>query len=261
MLKIEPLTKDLLISVLELLVKGKVSREEVVTWHGAMMNRFGYTRVGADDLPLRVNDGYWEFVSLSSLMRKSEILSDKSDFFLRQGDFINYLGGLQGKTYEEISNEFQFVRQHEFTKESGEYRTLLYIMDEDIFTRNSMSTVRGILSSLSNLQELSIFEYQGLPFSISLHHEHDAGSAELNGMLHESMDTVVKLLDALKVSSDSIHWISPDLDSESCQLTRLDDNDNTFVIKEYDSYIKAELTRIEFENKGHKQTYRVVREN
>ncbi|NEP35166.1 MAG: hypothetical protein F6K38_28185 [Moorea sp. SIO3B2] len=56
-----------------------------------------------------------------------------------------------------------------------------------------------------------------------------------------------------------IKWVNDLIDNEVCRLCRVDDNNNTFVMKTFSSYIEAEIERYSYQKKGHKQTYYLER--
>lgn len=260
MLNIEPPTKELLVSILSSLVEEKVTREQVVTWQKNVIDQFDYHGPGVLTVPLTVNEGYWEFVSLSALTRKSEIKSDPYGYFIRERDLLEYIAVLKNEDLNEEKNEINYIRPHQLPKICEEPLPILSFRDEAVIERNTMRSVRGVMDSLNNLQELVLFKYGYSIFTMVLHHEHETGLSVLNSQLNVGKDNIVALLNSLEVAPQDVDWVSPSLDSEKCRLNRLDDNSNTFPVADFSSYILAELTRIQYENKGHKQTYSIMRD-
>ena len=260
MLKIEPPTKEILIKVLKLLIEDAVTREEVVRWQKEIIDHFNYYGPGVYTIPLTVNDGYWEFVSLSALLKKSEIQNDPHSLFIRKEDLVEYLSYLKHENYNEIIGDFRFIRPHQIMQKDRQTFPIVSINDRDLIRRNSLKSVRGIMDNLENLQELSLFIYLDSVFTCCLHHEHEPGYVDLYGKLDENKDKIVSLLNKLSVAPQNVDWISSELDSEKCKLVRLDDNGNEFDMKKFDSYILANLTRTYFESKGHKQMYSVIKD-
>lgn len=255
MLKIKPPTKEIMVNILKSLYDGELKREEVVQWQEDLIRKFDYYGPGVLTVPLKVSDGYWEFVSLSALLKKSEIQNDPHEHFIRKEDLKEYVADLRQENLEKISGGFKFIRGHQIPKEERRAFPIVSMTDKNIFIRNQLRSVRGVMDNLGNLKEASLFIYDKSAYTVCIDHEHYPGFAMLMGNLDEEKDKIVRLLQKLNVAPQSIDWVSPELDSEKCKLVRLDDNANEFEMKTYDSYILAELTRIHFENKGHKQLY------
>ena len=63
------------------------------------------------------------------------------------------------------------------------------------------------------------------------------------------------------VTVQAVSFINEDILRNECELWRLDDNNNEFLMSEYSTIIEAELHRKAFQDKGHKQIYFVKSKN
>lgn len=89
--------------------------------------------------------------------------------------------------------------------------------------------------------------------------ESDMNTNEVTAGFDEAQ-ALAALLSHLQVQPEQVQWISPEFDDQKCTLTRLDDNNNTIVMKTFNNFVTAELTRVQFERRGHKQVYEVIKE-
>jgi len=118
MLLVKRPQKSDLVQVLQGLLDGKYSREEVLSWHSAIVGEY-------DDLQLPVSEGYWYFQSLSALTIPID-LKDGEAFFIRPRDIEEYLLDLQRVGTDESYQGVTRVRSHQTDPEAVRWPLLMF---------------------------------------------------------------------------------------------------------------------------------------
>jgi hypothetical protein len=252
-------TVEVLKNVVLGLLENRYSRAEVHEWIVGMQKEHS-TSYGC--MTFHINNRYADFVMLS-LLFINEVGVGKFDrpdeHFIRDVDLKEYLACLNEEDCTERSGNIARLRPHQIEPMKKVYYHIVGIdcengqllKDLDIFLE------RGYLNDLFLPTEEALVEYCGSHFY--LEYSHYSGDFSVVGFKGEK-ENVAKLLIELNISPNMINWVNDSIDNEVCSLYIIDDNNNTFVMKTFNSYIEAEITRYSYQKKGHKQTYYLERE-
>lgn len=158
MLLVKPPDKAELIQLLQGILAGKYSREEVVSWWNAIEQATDSER---GEIAPDVGEGFWYFQSLSVLNIPIS-LGDGEQFFIRDRDIEEYLMDLKrlgiAETYQEISR----VRVHQ--TDPGAVRWPLVMFEQtDInhLERLGLHSVRGLFDPHLDLVEHTHLQFHG----------------------------------------------------------------------------------------------------
>lgn len=143
-----------LIHLLQGLLSGKYSREEVVSWWNAVESEHGRA-------PLAVDEGFWYYQSLSALTIPIS-LGDGEAYFIRDRDLEEYLLDLQRVGTEESYQGITRVRSHQ-TDPAAVRWPLLMFEQTDIhrMERLGLRSVRGVFDPHLDLVEHTHLYFHG----------------------------------------------------------------------------------------------------
>ena len=154
MLLVKHPDKSALIQILQGLLTGRFSREEVVSWWHAVEGEFG--RSG-----LSVEDGLWYYQSLSALTIPVS-LGDGEPLFVRDRDVEEYLLDLQRVNAEETWEGITRVRSHQTDPKAVRWPLLMFEhTDITAFERVGLRSVRGIFDPHLDLVEHTHLYFRG----------------------------------------------------------------------------------------------------
>jgi len=154
MLLVKRPQKSDLMQVLQGLLDGKYSREEVLSWHSAIVGEYA-------DLHMAVADGYWYFQSLSALTIPID-LGDGEAFFIRLRDIEEYLLDLQRVGAEESYQGVTRVRSHQTDPEAVRWPLLMF-EHTDVWKMEDLGlrSVRGLFDVHLDLVEHTHVFFKG----------------------------------------------------------------------------------------------------
>ncbi|MCP4131865.1 MAG: hypothetical protein GY754_12870 [bacterium] len=254
MIELQVPTKKIMIDILDGLIEKRYSREEAVQWRHDVIKKYNYTDSSVNPVPLKVQDGYWEFASFTILTKRG-VPEDNNDYFVRDEDLIEYSNVLKQIDCTESNGEIKRIRPHQIQSNIDHLFLIEYIdIDQDTIRKAGVLFNRGIFENFGLCLESAIIEFQGSTYIFSFYHDHIKGHMYIEG-IPENKENLASLLCHIGVTSSSITWVNELVDTEKCELYRIDDNGNNFPMGFYDSYIKAETMKFKFESKKHKQTY------
>lgn len=154
MLLVDPPDKAGLIRILEGLLEGKHSRDEVVSWWNAVQGDYGDGNQDTEGV-------FWYLQSLSALTIPIS-LGDGEPYFIRERDIEEYLLDLRRVPANETFEGIARVRSHQTDPEA--VRWPLVMMDQsDIhrLERLGLPSVRGLFDAHLDLVEHTHLLFQG----------------------------------------------------------------------------------------------------
>jgi len=253
---VNPPTKEIVIEVIQGLLNGFYSREETSSWIDSMYTN--YTKQYPGCFTFKVDDKDAEFVMKSLLFINDK---DKADFdspnqyFIREKDLEEYLNILNKVDCREQCGNIKRIRFHQRKLVKEVYYYIVEVeCDAELIERCGVFLTRGLYDDLGEHLEYAMINYCGSQLGIQYTHGIDQIQFIVGGV-SGSEKNIAKLLVELGITSEKLKWVNNDIDNGKYNLCRLDDNDNAFIMKTFNSYIAAEVARNEYEKKGHKQTY------
>ena len=153
MLLVSPPNRDVLLGVVEGLLDGTYSREEVVSWQRAVASEVAW------DLPITVANGYWYFYSLAYLTMPFD-----TGFFIRTQDLIAYVADMRQLPSSVQFGEAKHVRPHALPM-SFVQKPLAILPDESRwFDVTPGVSMRGVFEARQDLVEHAHFSFRGATF-------------------------------------------------------------------------------------------------
>lgn len=154
MLLVKHPDKSGLTQLLQGLLSGKYSRDEVVSWWNAVEREHGRTQLG-------VEEGFWYFQSLSALNIPIS-LGDGERFFIRDRDLEEYLLDLQRAGTDESYQGITRVRSHQTDADAIRWPLLMFEQtDINRMERLGLRSVRGIFDAHLDLVEHTHLYFHG----------------------------------------------------------------------------------------------------
>lgn len=250
-------TDEVIISVLEGLLDGAYSRDDVYYWYGEMTTKYATQYPGCIQFHTESKQG--GFIIQSLCFIKSKGLADyESDeqYFLRNEDFEEYIAELKHIDCSERNGKIERVRHHQVSpvKEINYPLICLDPRKSKVLDRFKIFSARGVVDDLALPTEYCSIYYDASYFYMTYSHSLKEYNFSISGFQGNDL-SLFGLLVALGIqSSDVTFYNNVGLKGPS-ELWRLDDNGNEFMISEYETELEAMLMRKEYEDKGHKQTY------
>jgi len=240
-----------LAEIIEALLRGEITRKQIVTWRGLLREQHSYP--GPSTSP---EQGGWEF---ETLLYFAEKVGEDGAYCLREEDLREFLAELRYQPGETVDG-FQRWRSHQIqqTRECPSYGVSFSICDPklEVQRRLPLSLHRSLVDDLGDLRENVVFKLDGAIFNAE---RADCDRESLFFCCAES--TTISALDRLvtTLEIEPANLYSSDL--RPVLLERQDDNGNTFLIERIEGVPQALCKRAELERAGHRQLYTVRFEN
>ncbi|WP_287358479.1 hypothetical protein [Moorena sp. SIO3B2] len=261
MIPIVPPTVEVLKDIVLGLIENIYSRYEVKEWIIGMQKEHSIIFPGC--MSFGMKNRFAEFV-MFALFCINEVGVGKFDSpgeqFIRDVDLEEYLACLNEEDCTERSGNIVRLRPHQIQPVKKVYNTIVGIDcgNGQLLKDIGVFLNRGYFLDLNDYREDALVEYCGSHFVLSYSHNINNNDLYIEGFEGEK-EKVAKLLVELNILPNMIKWVNDLIDNEVCRLCRVDDNNNTFVMKTFSSYIEAEIERYSYQKKGHKQTYYLER--
>ena len=242
------------------LLEARFTREQVFKWFKTMSKKHLRTYPGTSSFQAESRDGEFICHSMYFLLDKGIIKNRSSEeYYIRDSDIREYLECLQKKPCNDYCGPISRYRAHEAipSKEPVNELILLETGIEKLLSNLSILLVRGCYDDLALRKGVAFIKFNDSIFGLNHYHDPPSDAEEafsIQGRRHSEND-LSSLLVTLGISQEDILWFNNDALGNECELWRLDDNGNEYRMETYDNRVKAELTRLEYESKGHKQTY------
>ena len=159
MLLVKTPNRDSLLQILRGLQQQKYSRNEIVAWQKAVMQKDGW------DIPLAVADGYWYFYSMAYLTLPFG--TDGLEYLVRAEDIDEYILDIEHKQDDWEYEGVKRLRGHEIDTRLTHWPLSLYQLTEsNQLSTRGVTTVRGTFERRQDLVEHTHFRYRDATYLI-----------------------------------------------------------------------------------------------
>ncbi len=158
MLLVKCPNRKMLLDVIGRVLRGSLSRSEVLSWHQAVINQFG------KDLNLSVEDGYWYFRSLAFLGLAC-IGDGGKALFIRDSDLEEYIMDIRGVPATDNLGEILRQRPHQVHSHKVMWPLTTYHFNEQLrLDYPVFRSVRGTFEERGDMVEHLHLKFRGALF-------------------------------------------------------------------------------------------------
>ncbi|MBV1878668.1 MAG: hypothetical protein KUG79_13570 [Pseudomonadales bacterium] len=189
MLLVKTPTREVLLAVLDGVLTGLRSRDEVFSWYKALFELHGW------ELPLSVGEGYWYFYSLACITLADNGYADSH--FIRPSDLQEYIQDINQVPYQITINGVQRLRSFQINLAQIQWPLTVYRSQPgNTLLDKGLRPVRGIFEQGQDLVEHIHLRFEGKCYLIIK--QFDAFSDDMM-ILGESRDKLrlQRFIDAL----------------------------------------------------------------
>ncbi|CAM2006083.1 hypothetical protein [Acanthopleuribacter pedis] len=260
------ITVAVVIEALRGLLDGSLARDAVADWaetHHPDERASLTTWETTDQNPCLERLAKSTFRQLKHVALEVELNASRH-FFLRDQDLRTYLENLTD--FPKQRHLGPFSEWDPRTSGSGRFAPIIKL-EQGRFRKGwpRLFSVRS-LCDMPCLVETACFTYQGQAYSLvkNLDPGPDHGSFHIEADIDQVFDqqNLVSLLRRLGFGMQHLTYFHKENQPPQPQnLFRYDDNGGEFLMAQFDNYLEAELTRLMYEDRGHKQIYYLKKGN
>lgn len=193
MLLVEPPGKNRLLKIVEDLLAGSISREEVASWQKAVFAQCQW------DIPIPESEGYWYFYCLNIIE-----LPFPGGYFLRQKDLEEYRADLRRAVGTTLDAELIHRRSWQLDRKPVRWPLAIIRDDSDLMAR--LPGCRGIFEKRMDMVEHCHLEYQAEQYLLVKQFDELANQVLLLGNSRDKKKAE-GMVDALGLDNSAVNYI------------------------------------------------------
>lgn len=193
MLLVEPPGKSRLLKVVEDLLEGSISREEVASWQKAVFAQCQW------DIPISEPEGYWYFYSLIFIT-----LPFPGGYFLRERDLAEYRDDLRCVVGTALDEALIHRRSWQLDRKPVRWPLAIVRDESDLMAR--LPGCRGTFEKRMDMVEHCHLEYQAEQYLLVKQFDELASQVLLLGNSRDKKKAE-GIVDALGLDSSTVNYI------------------------------------------------------
>jgi len=194
MLLVEPPGKNRLLKIVEDLLEGSISREEVASWQKAVFAQCQW------DIPIPESEGYWYFYSLGFID-----LPFPGGYFLRDSDLEEYRADLRHAVGTTLGEELIHRRAWQLDRKPVRWPLAIIQDDSDLMAR--LPGCRGTFEKRMDMVEHCHLEYQADQYLLVKQFDEQASQVLLLGNSRD-IKKAEGIIDALGLDSSAVNFLT-----------------------------------------------------
>lgn len=257
MIPIKKPTDKYIIDILTEFLNGTWSHDDLNNWHTELYKNYCKKYPGCISFETESRAAHFLLYSLIYINDSENVyLEEESAHFIRNEDIADYIKELKKIDCTDSNGKIKRVYMHEIELSDEPSIPLVSLSpcNKDLIDSFGVFFRRGIIDDLAERMEYCAIKFEDTYFFADYSHDRQECQFTISS-LKSNERKLANLLKYLGISSSGVDWINNEAFQSKTELWRLDDNDNDFLMDSFDTFLEADLTRLYYEQKGHKQTY------
>jgi hypothetical protein len=248
---------EYIIDILTDFLNGALTHNDLDGWYSELYKKYCKKYSGCISFETESKAAHFLLCSLTYINDNRLVyLNEKPSHFIRNEDIADYIKELKRIDCSDFNGRLRRVYLHQIEKSVEPSIPLISLKPggRALIDKFGVFFRRGVIDDLAERMEYCAIKFEGVFFFADYTHDREECQFTISS-LKSNESKLAELLKYLGINRDEVDWINNEILKSKTELWRLDDNDNDFLMGTYDSFLDAELTRLHYEHKGHKQTY------